>query len=147
MKVEQVQSKVFQLRHGCDVLPNCPTCGVRCRSGQEIGAMIGVKDRLVRAWQYKGLPSYDGIFKDGATRQGKHGVTPQYYCLDEVNMWLMANPKRLRNRKPASWAIVRDDEGREIRRVPANISPLHVTPETYGNFTIGLLTELNEGLV
>ena len=52
MKVEQVQSKVFQLRHGCDVLPNCPTCGVRCRSGQEIGAMIGVKERLVRTWKY-----------------------------------------------------------------------------------------------
>ena len=87
------------------------------------------------------------IFKDGATRQGKHGVSPQYYCLDEVNMWLMANPKRLRNSKPASWAIVRDDEGREVSRVPANISPLHVTPETYGDFSIGLLAELNEGLV
>ena len=62
-------------------------------------------------------------------------------------MWLMANPKRLRNSKPASWAIVRDDEGREVRRMPANISPLHVTPETYGAFTIGLLAELNEGLV
>ena len=147
MRVEQVQNKTFQLRHGCDVLPTCPTCGVRCRSGLEVGAMLGVKDSLVRTWQYRGLPSYDGIFKNGAKRQGKNGVTPQYYCLDEVNMWLMANPKRLRNSKPASWAIVRDDEGREVSRVPANISPLHVTPETYGDFSIGLLAELNEGLV
>ncbi len=147
MRVEQVQNKAFQLRHGCDVLPTCPTCGVRCRSGLEIGAMLGVKGSLVRTWQYRGLPSYDGIFKNGAKRQGKNGVTPQYYCLDEVNMWLMANPKRLRNSKPASWAIVRDDEGREVSRVPANISPLHVTPETYGDFSIGLLAELNEGLV
>jgi hypothetical protein len=147
MQVEQIKETSIQIRYNADILPACPTCGVRCRSKREIGAMIGVSEGLVYYWhRVHGLKSISGIYREGK-RQGTDGVTAQYYCLDEVNMWLIANPLRLKKRVPASWSVVRDDDGRAVSAIPSNVSPLHLTPETYGEFSIDLVAKLNEGLV
>ena len=146
MQIEQVKSGLFQFRHVADKVPDCPTCGERCKSPSVIASMLGVTYGLVWSWSNKrGLKGHEGEFKEGK-RQGTRGVTPLYYCVHEVNMWLVANPKRLRGKTPASWTVVRNFDGSEVK-APTHISPLHLTSDTYGEFSIDLIAKLNEGLV
>ncbi len=146
MQYTQKLNKTIQVRYNADIVPDCPVCGSRCKSGREIASHIGVLQSLVWSWRGRGLNSYSGLYRDNE-RQGTWGVTAQYYCQDEVNMWLVANPKRLNGRVPASWSLVKDDDGRVVSAIPTHVSSAHANTTLYGEFINNLVASLNPRLL
>ena len=117
--------------------PICTVCGATTVAGDTLARHWGVsKPTVYYHTIHNGLPSHDGYYVDKillATdkRQGAHGITEQFYYVDEAEVWALKH-NHLRE-TPDSWVDVpiwvsnfnADGMGLEVEQRPILNSRAH----------------------
>jgi hypothetical protein len=116
--------------------PVCEICGAITVAGDTLARHWGLNKATVYYHTiHNSLPSHDGYYLEAAlegrsNRQGVNGITEQFYCIDESEVWALKH-NHLRE-TPDSWVDVPtfkySDGSFEVEQRPVLNSRAHTLP-------------------
>jgi len=86
--------------------PSCSTCHGGTVALRDLSRLWGYSSNQVYSFIEKGMPYHNGEYYNShyrlwaKGRQGTHGITQRFVCLDEVELWAVKNRNMFRRRQP-----------------------------------------------